>query len=152
MLQIKKLQPKHTYASTSKLEHNCMATNAWVRDNGAAVLKELEKKYNIQLSTYVVWDGKEVALEQIMGKWDDSFDDAFSFKAEVERTNPGSSVEIEYAKVGKGYRFTRMFVALKTCVDGFLKGCRPFLGVDSSVFTGGWRGQLASASAIDGHN
>ena len=77
-----------------------MATNAWVRDNGAAVLKELEKKYNIQLSTYVVWDGKEVALEQIMGKWDDSFDDAFSFKAEVERTNPGSSVEIEYAKVG----------------------------------------------------
>ena len=64
----------------------------------------------------------------------------------------GVGAFIHSPSVGKGYRFTRMFVALKTCVDGFLKGCRPFLGVDSSVFTGGWRGQLASASAIDGHN
>ncbi|CAN6249838.1 unnamed protein product [Urochloa humidicola] len=162
--QIKKLQPKHTCASTSKLKHNSMATNAWVRDRvidvlreepttGAAFLKkELEKKYNIQLSYYVVWDGRKMALEQIEGKWDDSFDHAYSFKAEVERTNPGSLVEIEYAQVGKKVRFTKMFVALKTCVDGFLNGCRPFLGVDSTVLTGRWRGQLASASAVDGHN
>ena len=47
----------------------------------------LEKKYNIKLSYYVAWDGKEMALEQIMGKWDDSFEDAFRFKAEVERTS-----------------------------------------------------------------
>ena len=49
-------------------------------------------------------------------------------------------------------RFTRMFVAFKSCVDGFLNGCRPFLGVDSTHLTRRWRGQLASASAIDGHN
>jgi hypothetical protein len=140
-----------------------MARSAWVRDKvidvlrddpntGAAKLKELEKKYNIQLSYYVVWDGKQMAMEQIMGKWNDGFDDAFNFKVEVERTNPGSFVEIEYEKVGKKNRFTKMFVALKTCVYGFLKGCRPFLGVDSTVLTGRWRGQLASASAVDGHN
>jgi hypothetical protein len=45
-----------------------------------------------------------------------------------------------------------MFVALKSCVDGFLNGCRPFLGVDSTHLTGKWKGQLASATAIDGHN
>jgi hypothetical protein len=141
-----------------------MATNAWVRDRvidilreepttGAAALKKmLEKKYNIKLSYYVAWDGKEMALEQIMGKWDDSFEDAFRFKAEVERTNPGSLVEIDHQKIGNKVRFTRMFVALKTCVDGFLTGCRPFLGVDSPVLTGRWRGQLASASTVDGHN
>jgi hypothetical protein len=118
-----------------------MANNHWVRDRvidilrkeptigAAALLKDLEKKYNITLSYYVVFDGRQIALEEIEGKWDDSFDDAFSFKAEVERTNPGSIVEIEWEKVGKKLRFSRMFVALKSCVDGFLNGCRPFLGL-----------------------
>jgi hypothetical protein len=45
-----------------------------------------------------------------------------------------------------------MFVVFKSYVDGFLNGCRPFLGVDSTHLTGMWRGQLASTSAVDGHN
>ena len=74
-----------------------------------------------------------MALEQLKGKWDDSFEHVWSFKAEVEKTNPGSLVDIEYEQVGKKMRFTRMFVALKACVYGFLDGCRPFLGVDSTI-------------------
>ncbi|XP_066320643.1 uncharacterized protein [Miscanthus floridulus] len=114
--------------------------------------KDLEKKYNITLSYYVVWDGMAMALEELQGKWDDSFEDVFRFKAEVERTNPGSIVDIEWALVGKKMRFTRMFVAFNSCIQGFLNGCRPFLGVDSSHLTRRWRGQLASALAVDGHN
>jgi hypothetical protein len=48
-----------------------------------------------------VCDGKNMALEQLKGKWDDSFQHAFSFKAEVEKTNPGSLVDIEYEQVEK---------------------------------------------------
>jgi hypothetical protein len=66
-----------------------------------------------------VWDGRNMALEQLKGKWDDSFEHIFSFKAKVEKTNPGSLVDIEYEQVGKKFRFTRMFIALKACVDGF---------------------------------
>jgi len=43
-------------------------------------------------------------------------------------------------------------VAIKACVDGFLVGCRPYLGVDSTHLTGKYNGQLAAATAIDGHN
>jgi hypothetical protein len=87
------------------------------------------------------------------GRWDDSFQHAFRFKAEVEKTNPGSLVDIECEKVRKKEkRFTRMFVSLKACVDGFMNGCRPFLGVDSTNLTGKWKGQLASATTIDGNN
>ena len=93
-----------------------------------------------------------MALKDIQGKWDDSFEDAFRFKAKVERKNPGSFVEIDWAKEGKKMRFTRMFVAFKSCVDGFLNGCRPFLRVDSTHLTGRWRGQLVLASVVDGHN
>ena len=78
VVQIKKMPHKHTCPSTSKLEQNCMATSAWVRDRvteklkkdstiGAAALKRwLEEKYCIKLSYYVVWDGKEKALDDIL--------------------------------------------------------------------------------------
>jgi hypothetical protein len=56
--------------STGKVEKNKMATNHWVRDRvlswlakdpktGVAALKKrLEEEYHLQLSYYVVWDGK----------------------------------------------------------------------------------------------
>jgi hypothetical protein len=45
-----------------------------------------------------------------------------------------------------------MFVALKPCIEGFHGGCRPYLAVDSTFLTDRFKGQLASATAIDGHN
>jgi hypothetical protein len=45
-----------------------------------------------------------------------------------------------------------MFVALKPCIDGFLAGCRPFIGVDASSLHGKYLGQLVSATGVDGHN
>ena len=41
---------------------------------------------------------------------------------------------------------------MKPCIDGFLNGCRPYLAIDSTFLTGKFKGQLASASAVDGHN
>ena len=87
-----------------------------------------------------------------MGKWEDSFDYAFAFKAEIERKAPGSIVEIDCEKVGSKMRFSRMFVALRPCIDGFKNGCRPYLGIDSTALTRRWKGQLAAAIGIDGHN
>lgn len=101
-LQIKKIPYAHTSQSTGKVQKNSMATNHWVRDRvldwlakdptiGAKALqKRLEEQYHLQLSYWVVWNGRNMALEQLKGKWDDSFEHIFSFKAEVENTNPGS--------------------------------------------------------------
>ena len=41
---------------------------------------------------------------------------------------------------------------MKPCIDGFLAGCRPFVGVDASFLNGKYTGQLASATGVDGHN
>ena len=41
---------------------------------------------------------------------------------------------------------------MKPCVEGFLRGCRPYLAVDSTFLTGKFRGQLCIACAVDGHN
>ncbi|CAN6178917.1 unnamed protein product, partial [Urochloa humidicola] len=161
---IKKMPNKHYCMSTSKVKNNCMANQFWVRDRviqwlrqdptiGASALKnKLEEKYLIKLSYWIVYNGRQLALDEILGKWEDSFEYAFQFKAEIERKSPGSIVEIDYEKVGSKIRFSRMFVALKPCIDGFKNGCRPYLGIDSTALTGRWKGQLASAIGVDGHN
>lgn len=141
-----------------------MATNHWVKDRvinwlredptlGAKVLKDrLEKKYCIKVSYYVAWDGRQMALDEIMGGCEDSFVHVFSWKAEIEKRSPGSIVSVEWDIVNKQHRFSRMFVTLKPCIDGFLNGCRPYLGIDSTVLTAKWKGQLAATVGIDGHN
>ena len=156
---------KHNCGSTGTVKKNCIATNHWVCDRviewlskdatlGPTTLKKkLEEKYRVDISAWVVWDGKEMALKKLQGDWENSFDDAFSFKGELEMTNPGSIVDIEFELDDEGkYRFSKMFIALRACVDGFLNGCRPYVGVDATTLNWKWRGQLASAIAIDGHN
>ena len=61
-----------------------MATNHWVKDRvinllradptiGAKALKQkLEEKYCIKISYYVVWDGRQMALNEILGGWEEN--------------------------------------------------------------------------------
>ena len=53
-----------------------------------------------QLSYWIVYNGKELAIDKILGKWDDSFEYAFAFKEEIERKSPGSTIEMDYEEVG----------------------------------------------------
>jgi len=70
----------------------------------------------------------------------------------MEISQPGSIIEIEVEKLGKKMCFKRLFVALRPCIDGFLAGCRPYIGVDASSLKSKYTGQLASATSVDGHN
>ena len=94
----------------------------------------------------------KLADKQLFGSWDSSFDNLYRFKAVVERCSPGSFVVIDHHKIADQIRFNRFSFAMKPCVDGFLKGCRPYLAIDSTFLIGKFRGQLACAIAVDGHN
>ena len=54
----------------------------WLREDstlGPKVLKDkLEEKYYIYVSYYVVWDNREITLDEILGGWEDSFLHVFS--------------------------------------------------------------------------
>ena len=141
-----------------------MATQGWCADRladwlkknptkGASDCKEkLETDYGIKLKYSKAWSGMKVALEQIHGKYEESFQLLFNWAAQIEKVSPGSLVQIELDKIGEKHRFKRIFVALRPCIDGFKAGCRPFVGVDASSLNGKYRGQLASATSVDGHN
>jgi len=96
--------------------------------------------------------GKELALKQIYGDWDSSFDNLYKFKAQVEMSSPGGLVVIDHHTINGKIRFRRLFVALKPCIEGFISGCRPYLAIDSTFLTRKYKGQLATACAVDGHS
>lgn len=125
----------------------CEQVKDWLVEDASVGAKELEwrikDKHKVHVPYKKVYDGMRLAEKQLFGSWDSSFNNLFRFKAEVERCSPGSFVVIDHHKIVDKIRFQRLFFAMKPCIDGFLKGCRPYLAIDSTFLTGKFRGQLA---------
>ena len=117
-----------------------------------ALQKKLKEHYKVKINYKRVYAGKELATQQLFGDWNNSFDNLFRFKAQIEKSCPGSLVIIDHYTINGKIGFRRLFFALKPCIEGFLNGCRPYLAIDSTFLTGKYKGQFASATAIDGHN
>jgi hypothetical protein len=130
----------------------CEKVKDWLIEDATVGAKELQKKlkehHKVKIHYKRVYMGKLLALQQLYGDWDNSFDNLYRFKAQVESCFPGSIVQIDHHTINGKIRFRRIFVALKPCIEGFLSGCRPYLAVDSTFLTGRFKGQLASATAI----
>jgi hypothetical protein len=117
------------------------------------LLVDLEKQYPIKLKYTIVWKEKQRAMKQLYGDWANTFRMFYNFKAEVEKRSPGSVVEIDTKVTSDGkVFFSKLFMALKPCIDGFKAWCRPYLSIDSSFLTGKWNGQLAARNTLYGHN
>jgi hypothetical protein len=99
-------------------------------------------------------------MKSIYGNWHESFKFLYSFKGEVERTIPGSIVDIDHHPVEYTLRgvtitkecFRRVFVCFEACRRGFLEGRWPYLATDATFLTGRFKGQLVAAWAVYGHN
>ena len=79
--------------------------------------------------------------------WDYSYD--------LRRTHPGSTVIIDYEEkdgVNELNEFKRIYVCLKTLVNGFHAGCRKLIGLDGCHTKGIHRQQILTAVSIDANN
>ena len=162
-MQVTVLVDQHDCISSSRVKTITPSQN-WVASKAVSILrdspsmgaKELRKKlheeHSVTISYDTGWRGKEKALAEVYGKWEESFEMLYRWKAEVLKRSPGSFVEIEVLEIDGNVYFHRFFCALKPCIDGFLEGCRPHLSIDSTALNGRWNGHLASATAVDGHN
>jgi hypothetical protein len=145
-LQIRILPHQHTCPSTSMLDGK-MTSRAWVKERvgdwlrknltvGAKEVKnKLEDEFHVKLTYNKAWYGRRDALDQIHRSWDESFELVYNFKAELEKRYSNSIVEIDCKRIGDKSYFSKVFVVLKPCIDGFLHGCRPYLGIDSTHLT-----------------
>lgn len=125
-------------------------------DNPRLRAKELQRRikndYKIVVHYKRVYACKELAMKQLYGDWDKSFNILYRLKEQLNLSCPGSFVVIDNHIVGEKIRFNRLFFAMIPCIDGSLKGYRPYLDVYSTFLTGKFKGQLCVACVVDGHN
>ena len=80
---------------------------------GAKELQDkLQKDHPVTISYDKVWRGREIALAEVYGKWKESFELLFIWKAEVLKRSPGSVVEIEVIEADGNVYFHHFFVLL----------------------------------------
>jgi hypothetical protein len=116
------------------------------------ILKELQDEHHVILDYRTVWKGKQKAATSLYGSWEESFRMLYNYKAKIELRSPGSIVEIVTTTIEGEVHFSKLFIALKPCIDGFLNGCRPYISIDSTHLNGKLNGQLEVVTASDGHN
>jgi hypothetical protein len=128
----------------------------WLKEDGNIRIKELMRRlkdeYKVTVPYRRAYKGKNLAMDKIYEPWDKSSDNLFRLKAQIEESSPRSYLIIDHHTINNKIRFNRLFFAFKPCVDGFLRGCRPYLAVDRTFLNGRFKGQLCVACAVDGHN
>nr|XP_020200936.2 uncharacterized protein LOC109786792 isoform X1 [Aegilops tauschii subsp. strangulata] len=158
-----KHQMEHICSSTSG-KVTSMTSQSWVANKAVAmlkkdptvgamkILKDLQDEHHVTLNYHTVWKGKQKAATGLYGSWEESFRMLYNYKAEIELRSPGSIVEIDTTTHEGEVHFSKLFIAFKPCIDGFVNGCRPYISIDSTHLNGKWNGQLAVVTALDGHN
>jgi len=74
----------------------------------------LQDEYSVTISYDTVWRGREKALAEVYGNWEESFEMLYRWKAEVLKRSPGSVVEIEVLEIDGNAYFHRFFLCTQT--------------------------------------
>jgi len=72
--------------------------------------KLLQDEHKCQIHYDTVWKGRQIALEELFGSWQQNFEMLFNWRAEVLQRSPGSVIEIDIKQVDGKFYFHRFFV------------------------------------------
>lgn len=158
---IKTYVAEHTCPRVNK---NRFATSAWLAKKYMQSFKDSEswsapdfmnrvqKDYVLECNKMKAYRAKRLATKAIEGCNKEQYAALWDYAAELKRSNPGSTVEIEAESGPDGKPvFKRMYICFQACKLGFAH-CRPVIGVDGCHIKGHHTGQLLSAIGIDANN
>ncbi|XP_043687579.1 uncharacterized protein LOC122638795 [Telopea speciosissima] len=124
----------------------------------------LKEKYNMDTTNMRMYRARWRAREETDGSHTMSFNKLKIYGDMIMAKNSGNSFVIQYQNANNygemdaygvvrvNPQFKRMFICFDACIQGFLKGCRPFIGLDGCHLKGVYGGVLVSAVSVDGNN
>ncbi|KAK4755525.1 hypothetical protein SAY87_009282 [Trapa incisa] len=158
LICIKKMNGNHT-CEGGNVKAGYRATRGWVGNIIKEKLKEspnykpkdiaedIKNEYGIQLNYSQAWRAKEIAREQLLGSYKDSYKLLPFFCERIKETNPGS---VAIFSTKEDLSFHSLFVSFHACISGFQQGCRPLLFLDSVPLLSKYQGVLLAAVSVDG--
>ena len=96
------------------------------------IMKTFKSKYGVEISTHMAYRGKNAAIKVVQGDQRGQYTRIRDYLQAVLDTNPGSRCIVTTKFVAEHPstypRFHGLFICLNACKEGFLSGCRPFIG------------------------
>ncbi|XP_075492506.1 uncharacterized protein LOC142530558 [Primulina tabacum] len=114
------------------------------------MLKDIQRDYGVELSYDKVWKEKELAMHNIYGTDDWSYDRLRWYCSAIKETNPESIVECEIDSSSN--KFKRLFICFNACATGFVSGCRPLVFLDGTHIKNKYEGNILVVVAKDAND
>jgi hypothetical protein len=138
---LRKMHMEHTCGTSGE---NCKVTASWVAQvveqsiridptTGIdTIIESTKEKYGVAIPKVMAYRARKKALEAVLGDQVKQYTRIRDYLQTVLDTNPGSRCIITTRTIvehpSENPRFHRMFVCLNASREGFLNGCRPFIG------------------------
>ncbi|XP_022023776.1 uncharacterized protein LOC110924041 [Helianthus annuus] len=118
-----------------------------------ALRAEIIDKLGYTPSYKKVWVGKQKAIEEVFGNWEESYNLLPKFLYALQRFNPATMVEwcISRQTDVNQVEFRRVFWDFAPSIQGF-KHCRPVISIDGTHLYGKPKGKMMIAMGVDGNN
>ncbi|XP_076896381.1 uncharacterized protein LOC143549360 [Bidens hawaiensis] len=118
-----------------------------------ALKAEIVNKLGYTPSYKKVWLGKQKAIENAFGDWEESYNILPKFMETLKKFNPGTIVEwCILRQIGVEHmEFRCVFWAFDPSINGF-KHCRPVISIDATHLYGKYKGKMMIAMGVDGNN
>ncbi|KAJ9565641.1 hypothetical protein OSB04_001607 [Centaurea solstitialis] len=161
--QVKTLHDEHrcgrNYRVGSLVNSNWIAKQYGrkIRQNPSMKLVDLQesilKKYKCIVTIGQCSRAKAKALGEVEIVLVEHYGKLWDYGEEIMRSNPGSTVKmsVEVGPDQKNY-FQRFYVCLKGVKEGWLSGCRKFIGLDGCFLKTICKGELLSVVGRDANN
>ncbi|XP_065864727.1 uncharacterized protein [Euphorbia lathyris] len=114
----------------------------------------LENDWGIQAPLWQLYKARNMARCFDAKVHAESFKKLRTWITGIQRSNPGTCFQLEYQprdNLDHPPQFKRIFVCFKGMKQGFLEGCRPFIGLDGCHLKGPYGGVLLAAVSMDGN-
>ncbi|XP_057460005.1 uncharacterized protein LOC130750422 isoform X3 [Actinidia eriantha] len=107
----------------------------------------ISQDFGVPLNYTQVWRGIGDARKQLQGSYKEAYNQLSWYCEKIMETNPGSFAKLV---TGDEKRFRCLFVSFHASIQGFIKGCRPLLFLESTSLKSKCQEFLLTATALDG--
>nr|XP_012567480.1 uncharacterized protein LOC105851313 [Cicer arietinum] len=122
------------------------------------IIAQIQALYNYTISYRKAWLGKNKAIEQIYGNWEESYNQFPRWLLVMQTFAPRTIIKMETIPTYNEHGFIngmtifhRLFWAYVPCISAF-KFCKPIVQVDGTWLYGKYNGTLLVAVAQDGND
>jgi len=114
------------------------------------IIDEIKKTYSFGITAWRAGKAKQIAMGSLMGDGQRQYSHLFDYVGELLRLKAGTfKVKINQPQPTLPPRFGSFYMCLDGCREGFMAGCRPFIGVDGCHLKTTYGGQLLVAVGRD---